>query len=66
MSHLAQRDTLTDLPDRILLQDRLHQAIALASRNNTLVGVLFWIWINSRRLIIPLDMHSGTRFFSRW
>ena len=41
MSHLAQHDTLTDLPNRILLQDRLHQAIALASRNNTLVGVLF-------------------------
>ena len=41
MSHLAQHDTLTDLPNRILLQDRLHQAIALASRNSTLVGVLF-------------------------
>jgi diguanylate cyclase (GGDEF)-like protein/PAS domain S-box-containing protein len=41
MSHLAQHDTLTDLPNRILLQDRLHQAIALASRNGTLVGVLF-------------------------
>jgi len=41
MSHLAQHDTLTDLPNRILLQDRLHQAIALASRNNALAGVLF-------------------------
>src|ERR1700730_1771167 len=41
MSYLAQHDTLTDLPNRILLQDRLHQAIALASRNSTLVGVLF-------------------------
>jgi GGDEF domain-containing protein len=41
MSHLAQHDTLSDLPNRILLQDRLHQAIALASRNNTLVRVLF-------------------------
>ena len=41
MSHLAQHDTLTDLPNRILLQDRLHQAIALASRNSSLVGVLF-------------------------
>jgi diguanylate cyclase (GGDEF)-like protein len=41
MSHLAQHDTLSDLPNRILLQDRLHQAIPLASRNNTLVRVLF-------------------------
>jgi diguanylate cyclase (GGDEF)-like protein len=41
MSHLAQHDTLTDLPNRILLQDRLHQAIAIASRNSTVAGVLF-------------------------
>jgi diguanylate cyclase (GGDEF)-like protein len=41
MSHLAQHDALTNLPNRNLLQDRLHQAVALASRNGTLVGVLF-------------------------
>jgi diguanylate cyclase (GGDEF)-like protein/PAS domain S-box-containing protein len=41
MSHMAQHDTLTNLPNRTLLQDRLHQAIALASRNGTLVAVLF-------------------------
>ena len=28
MSHLAQHDVLTDLPNRILLKDRLSQAIA--------------------------------------
>jgi diguanylate cyclase (GGDEF)-like protein len=41
MSHMAQHDTLTNLPNRILLHDRLRQAIAMASRNGTLVGVLF-------------------------
>jgi len=41
MSHMAHHDTLTNLPNRTLLQDRLHQAIALASRNGTLVAVLF-------------------------
>jgi diguanylate cyclase (GGDEF)-like protein/PAS domain S-box-containing protein len=41
MSHMAQHDSLTNLPNRTLLQDRLHQAIALASRNGTLVAVLF-------------------------
>jgi len=41
MSHLAQHDALTNLPNRTLLQDRLHQAVVLASRNGTLVGVLF-------------------------
>ena len=61
MSHLAQHDTLTDLPNRILLQDRLHQAIALASRNGTLVGCYFWIWMNSRRLMIRWDMQFGDK-----
>jgi diguanylate cyclase (GGDEF)-like protein len=41
MSHLAQHDTLTNLPNRTLLQDRLNQAIALASRNRNQMAVLF-------------------------
>src|SRR6202165_910145 len=32
MSYLAQHDGLTDLPNRILFNDRLTQAIALAQR----------------------------------
>jgi diguanylate cyclase (GGDEF)-like protein/PAS domain S-box-containing protein len=41
MSHLAQHDTLTNLPNRTLLQDRLTQAIATASRNDSRIAVLF-------------------------
>ncbi len=41
MMHLAQHDTLTDLPNRTLLKDRLAQAIAIAHRNDTHVGVMF-------------------------
>jgi diguanylate cyclase (GGDEF)-like protein/PAS domain S-box-containing protein len=41
MSHLAQHDILTNLPNRTLLQDRLTQAIAAASRNNLRIAVLF-------------------------
>jgi diguanylate cyclase (GGDEF)-like protein/PAS domain S-box-containing protein len=41
MSHLAQHDTLTNLPNRTLLQDRLTQAIAKASRNDSRIAVLF-------------------------
>jgi diguanylate cyclase (GGDEF)-like protein/PAS domain S-box-containing protein len=41
MAHLAQHDILTDLPNRLLLKDRLTQAIAQARRNNTKVAVLF-------------------------
>lgn len=41
MTHLAQHDALTGLPGRLLLEDRLTEAIALAQRNNTLLAVLF-------------------------
>jgi diguanylate cyclase (GGDEF)-like protein/PAS domain S-box-containing protein len=41
MSHLAQHDTLTKLPNRTLLQDRLSQAITTAERNGTRIAVLF-------------------------
>lgn len=41
MSHLAQYDHLTGLPNRMLFQDRLQQAIALAQRHNNRLAVLF-------------------------
>jgi len=41
MSHLAQHDILTDLPNRLLLKDRLTQAISLARRNRNQLAVLF-------------------------
>jgi diguanylate cyclase (GGDEF)-like protein/PAS domain S-box-containing protein len=41
MSHHAQHDTLTNLPNRMLLKDRLSQAIAASHRNGTRVAVLY-------------------------
>ena len=41
MSHLAQHDILTDLPNRMLLTDRITQAISLAHRNGRKLAVLF-------------------------
>lgn len=41
MSHLAQHDALTDLPNRVLLQDRLAQAIERGARNGTQAALLF-------------------------
>jgi diguanylate cyclase (GGDEF)-like protein/PAS domain S-box-containing protein len=41
MTYLAHHDALTGLPNRILLNDRLAIAIALAKRNGTSLGVLF-------------------------
>ena len=39
---LAYTDSLTGLPNRLLLRDRLEHAIAAAQRNRSLVGVLFF------------------------
>ena len=39
--HLAEHDFLTDLPNRVLFLDRLHQALAVARRKHTQVAVMF-------------------------
>ena len=41
ISYLAQHDNLTDLPNRVLLNDRLTQAMALAHRHRRKLAVLF-------------------------
>jgi diguanylate cyclase (GGDEF)-like protein/PAS domain S-box-containing protein len=41
MSHLAQHDSLTGLPNRVLFNDRLMQAISLAVRQDKQLAVMF-------------------------
>lgn len=41
IEHLAHHDPLTGLPNRILFQDRLHQALAVARRTGESVALLF-------------------------
>jgi diguanylate cyclase (GGDEF)-like protein/PAS domain S-box-containing protein len=41
LTRLASHDTLTGLPNRLLLQDRLAQAIVHAGRSGAQVGVMF-------------------------
>jgi diguanylate cyclase (GGDEF)-like protein/PAS domain S-box-containing protein len=41
IAHLAEHDSLTDLPNRLLLNDRLEQAIAMAARLHDKLAVLF-------------------------
>jgi diguanylate cyclase (GGDEF)-like protein/PAS domain S-box-containing protein len=41
MSHLAEHDILTSLPNRALLDDRLEQGIALAQRYSRRLAILF-------------------------
>lgn len=39
--NLAHFDPLTHLPNRLLLEDRAHQSISIAQRNNTQLAILF-------------------------
>jgi diguanylate cyclase (GGDEF)-like protein/PAS domain S-box-containing protein len=41
ITYSAHHDFLTDLPNRLLLDDRITQAIAMASRHEHLIAVLF-------------------------
>jgi GGDEF domain-containing protein len=67
MSHLAQHDILTDLPNRLMLNDRLTQAISLALRNRNRLAVLFldldgFKNASTIRWATPL----ATNFCNRW
>lgn len=39
--YLAHHDSLTDLPNRLLLSDRIQHAMTVAKRNGTKLGILF-------------------------
>lgn len=39
--HLAHHDSLTELPNRVLFNDRINQAIAIARREKELIAVLY-------------------------
>lgn len=41
MAHLAQHDFLTQLPNRVLLNDRIAQAINLAERSGNAIALMF-------------------------
>lgn len=41
MTHAAQHDAVTDLPNRLLLHDRISQSISLARRQRRSIAVLF-------------------------
>jgi diguanylate cyclase (GGDEF)-like protein/PAS domain S-box-containing protein len=61
MSYLAQHDFLTELPNRMLLNDRLSQAIALAHRHRSSVAVLFADVDNFKRVNDTLGHAIGDR-----
>ncbi len=59
LSHQAQHDALTGLPNRLLFQDRLGQALALAKRHRQQVAVLYMDMDRFKQINDTLGHSSG-------
>ena len=65
LAHLAQYDALTDLPNRLLLQDRAYQAIARAKRDGHCMALIYIDLDGFKQVNDTLGHPVGDRLLSR-
>ena len=61
LAHLAYHDALTDLPNRVLLHDRLDQAVRVANREGTTLALLMLDLNGFKAINDTLGHHAGDR-----
>ncbi len=65
LAHLAHYDQLTNLPNRILFDDRLKQALSLARRSNSKLAVMFLDLDGFKAINDNLGHNSGDRLLQQ-
>jgi diguanylate cyclase (GGDEF)-like protein len=65
LNHLAYHDALTDLPNRVLFEDRLTQALILAERNRQTLGILFLSLDRFKKIHDTLGRAIGDRLLQK-
>jgi diguanylate cyclase (GGDEF)-like protein len=65
LEHQALHDSLTDLPNRVLLHDRLQQAIRAAERNHSSVALLVMDLDRFKEVNDTFGHHTGDRLLTQ-